>query len=81
MKPEIGWAFVLALGVQTAGAFLWAGAVSERIADLERRSNATQVLLERTARLEEQGVAMRASLDRIERKIDQLNGDEVKVIK
>jgi len=23
-KREIGWAFLLALGVQTAGAFLWA---------------------------------------------------------
>ena len=70
-RREIGWAFVLALGVQTAGAFLWAGAVSERLADVEKRSDAVELLLERTARLEEQSTAMRASLDRIESKLDR----------
>jgi len=70
-KREVGWAFLLALGVQTAGAFLWAGAVSERLADVEKRSDAVELLLERTARLEEQSTAMRASLDRIESKLDR----------
>jgi len=78
LKREVGWAFLFALGVQTAGAFLWAGAVSERLADLEKRSDAVSVLLDRTARLEEQSVAMRAALDRIERKIDRLGAYETK---
>ncbi len=63
------------------GGFFVGGAVSERLADLEKRAGAIEVLLERTARLEEQGVAMRASLDRIERKIDRLSGDDLKVSK
>jgi len=70
-RREPALAFILALIVQTAGAFLWAGAVNERIATLEKRSDAVDVLLDRTARLEEQSVAMRASLDRIEHKIDR----------
>jgi hypothetical protein len=78
LKREAGWAFILALVAQTAGAFLWAGAVSERLADLEKRSDAIEVLLERTARLEEQSMAMRASLDRIERKLDQLGSKDTK---
>jgi hypothetical protein len=78
LKREIGWAFLLALGVQTAGAFLWAGAASNRLSQLEKRSDAIEVLLERTARLEEQSIAMRTSLDRIERKIDRLGADESK---
>ena len=78
IKREVGWAFLLALGVQTAGAFLWAGAVSERLADLEKRSGAVDVLLDRTARLEEQGIAMRTSLDRVEQKIDRLGANDSK---
>jgi hypothetical protein len=78
LKREIGWAFLLALGVQTAGAFLWAGAASARLTQLERSADATQQLLERTARLEEQGIAFRASLDRIEAKLDHLGTDDSK---
>ena len=78
IKREIGWAFLLAIGVQTAGAFLWAGAVSERLADLEKRADAVGVLLDRTARLEEQSIAMRALLDRIEQKIDRAGADDSK---
>lgn len=75
-KREIGWAFLLALGVQTVGALLWAGAASERLAQLERRADDVELLLERTSRLEEQSIAMRASLDRIERKIDRLQTND-----
>ncbi|MEL7489080.1 MAG: hypothetical protein AAGJ73_00055 [Pseudomonadota bacterium] len=62
----VGAAFV----IQTACAFIWAGAAAERIDQLERRMDASQELIERTARLEEQVVAVRATLTRIERKID-----------
>jgi hypothetical protein len=69
---EIGWAVLFALAVQTAGALIWAGAASQRLTELERRTQSVEVLLERTARLEEQTNAMNASLRRIERKLDRL---------
>lgn len=59
--------------VQTALALLWAGAAAERITQLERRADASSEIIERTARLEEQVGAMRASLIRIEAKIDRVN--------
>lgn len=64
----------LALGttliIQTAVALLWAGAASERLAQIERRVDTTSQIVERTARLEEQVVYVRASLERIEKKLD-----------
>lgn len=60
-----------ALVVQTALGLLWAGAAAERIAQLERRADASAEIIERTARLEEQVAAMRASLSRIEAKLDR----------
>jgi len=62
----VGAAFV----IQSACAFIWAGAAAERIDQLERRVNASQELIERTARLEEQVQMVRTTLTRIERKID-----------
>ena len=60
-----------AIIVQTALGLVWAGAAAERITQLERRVGNTDVVIERTARLEEQVRAMRASLQRIEAKLDQ----------
>lgn len=59
-----------AILVQTALALLWSGAAAERLAQLERRSDATAELLVRTARVEEQLAALRAQLVRMETKID-----------
>lgn len=64
-----------ALVAQTAAALLWAGAAAERLEDLERRTGAAAELVERTARLEEQSRAIRASLDRIEGKMDRLEAE------
>ena len=76
---EYGWhldkrvpiALILAIALQTGGALVWAGAASERLATLETRSARTDEMVERTARLEEQAKAMRASLARIEEKLDR----------
>ncbi|MEL6323480.1 MAG: hypothetical protein AAFY84_03970 [Pseudomonadota bacterium] len=67
---RISIAFSAAILVQTALGLIWAGAAAERIHQLERRVGNTDVIMERTARLEEQALAMRASLARIERKLD-----------
>ncbi|MGV6800764.1 MAG: hypothetical protein ACWA5L_02435 [bacterium] len=75
-SPElrISIAISTALIIQTAIAFIWAGSVSERLAQLERRVATTAELSERTARLEEQVVYMRVSLERIEEKLDKTEG-------
>lgn len=56
--------------IQTALALVWSGSAAERLAQLERRSDATAELVVRTARLEEQILAMRKQLERIETKLD-----------
>jgi hypothetical protein len=60
-----------ALLIQSALALIWAGAASERIAQLERRADANAAVMERTARLEEQVEFIAAALVRIESKIDR----------
>ncbi len=60
-----------ALAVQTALGLLWAGAAAERLAQLEDRAGGSAEIIERTVRLEEQMTAMRASLARIEGKLDR----------
>ncbi|NWG71792.1 MAG: hypothetical protein HXY23_09325 [Parvularculaceae bacterium] len=67
-----------ALVVQTALALVWAGAAAERLSQLERRADASQEIIERVTRLEEQTGAMRASLVRIEAKLDRQNKDDLK---
>ena len=73
--PELKFSLVIGTGmlIQAATALLWAGAAGERLDELERRAEVTAVVTERTARLEEQVYHVRASLDRIERR---LQGDE-----
>jgi ubiquinone biosynthesis protein UbiJ len=65
----VGAAFV----VQTALGLIWAGAAAERLGQLERRADASGEIIERTARLEEQVAAVRASLSRIEARLDRLS--------
>jgi hypothetical protein len=60
-----------ALLVQTALALIWAGAASERLSQLERRTDANAAMIERTARLEEQVRFISATLTRIEAKLDR----------
>ncbi len=61
-----------ALVAQTGLGLIWAGSAAERIDQLEARADASSEIIERTARLEEQMAAMRASLARIEAKLDRL---------
>ncbi|MEL6111219.1 MAG: hypothetical protein AAFR20_00290 [Pseudomonadota bacterium] len=60
----------VAVLVQSALALVWAGSAAERLSQLEQRMDARHQLMERTARLEEQVLTMRTTLDRIEKKID-----------
>ncbi len=64
-------ALVAAFLLQTAGALFWAGSAAERIATLERTQAHEQSAIERVAVLEDQIATIRASLDRIEGKLDR----------
>jgi hypothetical protein len=63
-------ALIAALAVQTVGGLVWAGGAAARIGALEQRVAEQRLVAERLARLEEQGLAMRASLDRIEGRLE-----------
>ncbi|MDP3801346.1 MAG: hypothetical protein U1C74_10280 [Phenylobacterium sp.] len=63
---KIPVAVIAALLVQTIGALLWAGGAAARIDALEERVGEQRQVAERLARLEEQSLANRATLDRIE---------------
>ena len=62
---------LLALALQTSGALIWAGAASERLAQLEDQVEAQAGTNERLARLEEHAAYTRVTLDRIERGLNE----------
>lgn len=63
-------ALIAALAVQTIGGLVWAGGAAARIATLEDRVAEQRLVVERLARLEAQGEATRAAVDRIERRLE-----------
>jgi hypothetical protein len=71
IERPVPLAVLVTLGLQTAGALMWAGGASARIAALELRLEAQGPVAERLARLEEQAAASRAALERIEAKLDR----------
>jgi hypothetical protein len=64
-------ALITALVVQTLGGLVWAGGAAARIATLEERVGEQRLVAERLARLEAQGEATRATVDRIERRLEE----------
>ena len=62
----------VALAVQTIGGLVWAGGAAARIATLEERVGEQRLVAERLARLEEQGVATRAAVARIENRLEEM---------
>jgi hypothetical protein len=67
---KIPVAVITVLLVQTIGALLWAGGAAARIETLEERVGEQRQVAERLARLEEQSLANRATLDRIEWRLE-----------
>ncbi|MDZ4363226.1 hypothetical protein [Brevundimonas sp.] len=64
-------ALIVALTVQTIGGLVWAGGAAARIATLEDRVTEQRLVAERLARLEEQSLATRSAVDRIERRLEE----------
>jgi outer membrane protein TolC len=69
---RIPMALVVALVLQTIGGLVWAGGAAARIATLEERVGEQRLVAERLARLEEQGVATRAAVERIETRLEEM---------
>lgn len=63
-------AVIAALVVQTIGGLVWAGGAAARIATLEERVGEQRLVAERLARLEEQSLATRAAVERVERRLE-----------
>ena len=66
---KIPIAVIVALVVQTVGGLVWAGGAAARIATLEERVGEQRLVAERLARLEEQSLATRAAVERVERRM------------
>jgi alkylation response protein AidB-like acyl-CoA dehydrogenase len=64
-------ALIAALLVQTIGGLVWAGGAAARITTLEQRVDEQRLVAERLARLEAQGEATRAAVERIERRLEE----------
>ena len=67
---KIPVAVIAALAVQTIGGLVWAGGAAARISTLEDRVGEQRLVAERLARLEEQGAATRAAVERMERRLE-----------
>lgn len=63
-------ALIAALAVQTIGGLIWAGGAAARIGTLEERVAEQRLVAERLARLEEQSVATRAAVERMEQRLE-----------
>lgn len=59
-----------ALAVQAVAGLVWVGGAAARIATLESRVEEQRLVAERLARLEEQASATRASVERIEQRLE-----------
>jgi hypothetical protein len=64
-------AAVITIDIQTAFVILWVGRAGARLDMMEQRLEQQAGVNERLARLEEQAFAQRATLDRIETKLDR----------
>ena len=74
LDRQITTGVILAAVLQTGGLLIWAGKEAARVDQIERRLDAQSSVSERLARLEEQVVGARAALERVERKLDQVEG-------
>ena len=73
-EPRVTAVLSGAMVMQAVAGLVWAGAAAERLEQLERRVDASAELRVRTARLEEQSAHIRATVVRIEDKIDARGG-------
>lgn len=71
MDRQITAGVLLAIGLQAGGILIWAGREATRIEVIEQRLDRQSNVSERLTRLEEQVFAARATLERMEHKLDR----------
>ena len=70
IDKKITWALIFAIAVESAGVFVWAGGVAERLQDAETRVAEQAGMDVRLARVEVKLELASVQLDRIEAKLD-----------
>jgi hypothetical protein len=70
IDKKITWALILAITIESAGVFAWAGGASERLNELEMRVATQTEMAVRLARVEVQLELAAVQLTRIEAKLD-----------
>lgn len=70
IDKKITWALILAITIESAGVFAWAGGTSERLNELEMRVATQAEMAVRLARVEVQLELAAVQLTRIEAKLD-----------
>ncbi|MDX2235057.1 MAG: hypothetical protein NW200_11230 [Hyphomonadaceae bacterium] len=68
---RLGVALIVTIVLETAAAFVWAGRAAARLDAVEARVAQQAPVAERLARLEVRADDARASLERIERRLDR----------
>ena len=76
LERHIPIALIMAILLQTALALIWAGQMVQRVEYIEARAALIDRTSERIARLEENTLFMRASLERLEQKLDSLHAKQ-----
>lgn len=70
LDTRITIALLVTICLEAMAGFLWIGAAAQRLNTLETSVSAQQPVIERMARIETQMQGVRATLDRIENRID-----------
>ncbi len=71
IDKKITWALIFAIAVESAGIFVWAGGIAERLREAEAQVAAQSGLSARLTRVEVRLELASAQLDRIEAKLDR----------
>lgn len=70
LDKRVPIALIFAILVQTAAIFMWVGALSSRVSELEIKANRAMDIGDRVIRVESDVSYMRNSVERIEKKLD-----------
>lgn len=78
IERQVGLGVVIAVIVQAGVVLLWAGGASARLDEVQAQLARQGPIAERLARIEEQAGASRAALERIEARLERMEGRERK---
>lgn len=74
IERQVGLGVIIAVIVQAGAVLLWAGGASARLDEVQGELRRQGPIAERLARIEEQASASRAALERIEARLERMEG-------